>query len=127
MKIQSIKKTIKYLVPAALFVLPLVVSAGLLSSTDCNSGLGQACNITDPKVLIKTVINILLSITGLVAVLFLIIGGVRYITSAGNEEQAEAGKKTMQNAIIGIIIVVLSFVIVSVISSALTNLPSRSI
>lgn len=67
------------------------------------------------------IINIALSVAGLVAVLFLIIGGFRYITSAGNEETAEQAKKIIINAIIGIVVIILSFVIVRVISNALIN------
>jgi TRAP-type C4-dicarboxylate transport system permease small subunit len=70
---------------------------------------------------IMKIINIALTVAGLVAVLFLIIGGFRYITSAGNEETAESAKKIIINAIIGIVIIILSFVIVRVISEALVN------
>jgi hypothetical protein len=56
---------------------------------------------------------------GFVAVLFLIIGGYRYITARGNEEQAEDAKRTLTNAIIGIVVVIASFVVIRVIASAL--------
>ena len=58
---------------------------------------------------------------GLVASGFLIIGGFRYITSAGNEETAEQAKKVIINAIIGVVVIILAFVIVRVISQALVN------
>jgi len=64
-------------------------------------------------------ILIALWITGTLSVLFVIIGGIRYVTAHGNEEQAEAAKKTILHAIIGVVIVVLSFVIVRVITNAL--------
>ena len=67
------------------------------------------------------IINIALAVAGLIAVLFLIIGGFRYITSAGNEETAEQAKKIITNAIIGIVVIILSFVIVRVISNALVS------
>ena len=50
-----------------------------------------------------------LAICGVVAVLSLIYGGVLYITSAGEAEKAERGKKTITGAIIGIIIIMLSY------------------
>ena len=65
------------------------------------------------------IINIALAVAGLLAVLFLIIGGFRYITSAGNEESAEQAKKIITNSIIGIVIIILSFVIVKVITNAI--------
>ena len=67
------------------------------------------------------ILQILLTIAGIVAVVFLVIGGFRYITSGGNEEAAETGKKTIINAIIGIVVIILSFVIVRVIANALTQ------
>ena len=72
-------------------------------------------NVTD---LLTRVINILLALAGLVAVIFLIVGGFRYITAGGNEEAAESGKKTITNAIIGIVVIILAFVIVRVVSNA---------
>ena len=89
--------------------------------TTPNSGGTNLPNDTSLSGLIMRVINIALTIAGLIAVLFLIIGGFRYITSAGNEETAEQAKKIIINAIIGIVIIILSFVIVRVISSALVN------
>lgn len=67
------------------------------------------------------IINILLAIAALIAVIYLIIGGFRYITAAGNEENAEAAKKTITNAIIGIVVIILAFVIVRVIANALVS------
>jgi cytochrome bd-type quinol oxidase subunit 2 len=71
--------------------------------------------------ILLTVIQILLAVAGLVAVVFLIIGGFRYITAGGNEESSESAKKTITNAIIGIVIIILSFVIVRVIANALIS------
>jgi hypothetical protein len=53
-----------------------------------------------------------LSIAGLIAMLMIIIGGYRYITSHGNEELAESGRKTLQWSIAGLIIIALSYVLV---------------
>ncbi|MBX4205160.1 MAG: pilin [Candidatus Doudnabacteria bacterium] len=58
-----------------------------------------------------------LGLAGLIAVAMLIYGGFRYITSAGNEEMAKAGKKTITNALIGLVIIILSFVIINVVTN----------
>ena len=84
-----------------------------------NSGSTGLPNDTSISGFILKIINIALGVAGLVAVLFLIIGGFRYINSAGNEETAEQAKKIITNAIIGIVVIILSFVIVRVISNAL--------
>jgi len=64
-------------------------------------------------------INLGLAIVGIIAVGFLIYGGFRYITSAGNDEVAEGAKKTIQNAIIGLVIIILSYTIITVIINAI--------
>ncbi len=102
----------------ALFALPLVASAQFQAPPVGNTGLPGD---TDIRAFILRIINIALAIAGLVAVLFLIIGGFRYITAAGNEEAGASAKKIITQSIIGIVIIILSFVIVRVISNALIS------
>jgi hypothetical protein len=70
------------------------------------------------KNLFLFIIESILGIVGILAILFIVIGGYQYITSGGSDEQAEIGKKTLTNAIIGLIIVILSYSIVLVIINA---------
>jgi len=70
---------------------------------------------------IRDFILMFLEVAGLIAVAFIIYGGFRYITSAGNEEAAESGKNTLTNAIIGLVIIILSYVIVAVLINALAR------
>jgi hypothetical protein len=60
-----------------------------------------------------------LMIIGVVAVVFIMIGGFWYLTSAGNEEQAEKGRKTLVNAVIGLAVVLLAVMIVRVVVNTL--------
>lgn len=68
---------------------------------------------------VAIVLKWLLTLAGVIATVFLIIGGYQYLTSAGNEEASEKGKKTIVNAIIGIVVVVLSMAIVTIITNTL--------
>jgi len=52
------------------------------------------------------------------SVLFMVWGGIRYIT-AGDGDGAEKGKKTLINAVIGLVVSIVAFTIVSVISNIL--------
>jgi len=61
--------------------------------------------------LIGDVISTALLLAGVVAVIYLIIGGYQYITSSGNAEQAQTGRTTVLNAIIGLIIIFAAYVI----------------
>jgi hypothetical protein len=62
--------------------------------------------------IIKTVINLLSLIVGVVAVIMIIIGGLKYITSAGDAGKVSSAKNTLLYAIIGLVIVALAQVIV---------------
>lgn len=108
-------KVAQIVVMVALFLAPLT-AVHALTAPPCPTGINCSAG-TSVTSLISTVINWLLGIAFGVAVLFLIIGGFWYITSAGNEEQSDKGRKTILNAIIGIIIIVLSYVIVNVVSN----------
>jgi hypothetical protein len=66
-------------------------------------------------------INTLLVFAGTVAIIFLIIGGFFYLTSAGNEEQAEKGRKILINSVIGLVVIILATTIVRIISGLLTK------
>lgn len=75
-------------------------------------------------------INIALTIVGVVSLLFLIIGGFQYITgitsvsgTGTSEKKMTVAKKTITNAIIGLIIVILSRTILVAIVNAINNKP----
>lgn len=64
-------------------------------------------------------INIAFGIAGLVAVIYLIIGGFKYVTSGGNPDTVELAKGTILNAIIGLIVILIAFLIVQFILRAI--------
>ncbi len=66
---------------------------------------------------ITTVIGWMLALAGALAVAYLIWGGIQYIT--GGAKGAEAAKGTIINAIIGIVIIVLAYVIVTAVMNML--------
>ena len=71
--------------------------------------------------LLMNVISILLLVAGGIAIVFVIIGGYQYMTSAGNEEQAEKGRKILINSVIGLVVIILATTIVRIISGLLTK------
>lgn len=111
-KIQSVTSGM-----VSLFLFTLAYSASALTLDKAKTAVGK--NISTDSSLITTamtVITWILVATGAAAVLMLIIGGFRYITSAGNEKQADAAKETLTNAIIGLVFVLLAYVIASTIN-----------
>lgn len=80
------------------------------------SGIAGSSSLSE---LMLKIIQLLLTFAGIIGVLILVVGGFWYLTSAGNDEQAEKGKKAIMNAIIGLVVVILAYAIVTVISSTL--------
>jgi hypothetical protein len=70
---------------------------------------------------IAIVLKWLLTLAGVIATVFLILGGYQYITAGGNEEQSEKGKQTLINAVIGIVIVLLSMTIITIVTNTLSS------
>ena len=68
---------------------------------------------------ITTIINFFLGLLGLIAVAFLIYAGVLMVTAGGNEEQVNKAKKIIMYAVAGIIIILLSYTIVTFVTTAL--------
>ena len=62
--------------------------------------------------LLKLVINVFSVIVGFIAVVMIIYGGVKYITSGGDSNNISSAKNTIVYAIIGLVIVAIAQVIV---------------
>ena len=87
------------------------------------TGATQGCDQGSSGIgkLIRTVINVLSVIIGAIAVVMIIIGGFRYVISAGNAEQAKSARNTILYAIIGLVIVALAQIIVHFVLNNTTN------
>ena len=88
-----------------------------------NATANQNCDNGSSSVgkLIRTIINVLSVVIGAIAVIMIIIGGFRYITSGGNDTSVTAAKNTILYAIIGLVVVALAQIIVRFTLSKLTN------
>lgn len=68
-------------------------------------GSGLAIGNESPEDIVIDLINWILGILALIAVIFILIGGFRWMTAGGNEESVETAKKILISAIIGLVIV----------------------
>lgn len=73
------------------------------------------------KGIISNAINGILVLAGVIAVVYLIYGGIQYTTAGGSPEQATKGKTTIINAIIGIVIIFVAIILVRVVTGILTS------
>ena len=60
----------------------------------------------------ESIFLLLITISAIVAILYLIWAGIMYITASTDEEKAKKARTAIYNAIIGIIIIVLSYAII---------------
>ena len=95
------------------------IQGGLCTGSNlqfADSGSSASCSTTDATKrindIVHTVINLFSAIVGIVAVVMIIVGGLRYITSGGNDTSVTSAKNTLLYAIIGLVIVALAQIIV---------------
>lgn len=69
----------------------------------------------------RQVTNTILYIVGIIAVVMLIIGGIRYVISGGDSKKVTDAKNTVLYAIIGLVICFLAFAIVNFVINALPS------
>lgn len=82
-------------------------SGGTWNGTGCSQGTRTVVGT------IKSVANILIFITSAISVLMVIIGGVRYAISGGEQKAIAAAKNTILYAIIGLILAAAAYAIVN--------------
>ena len=76
---------------------------------------------SDVPLILLAVVDDLMRIAGLVAVIFVIYGGIQYVTSQGNSEQASKAQDTIQNALVGLAVSIVAVAAVAFIGSRLTR------
>ena len=75
---------------------------------------------------IHTVINTMLFIVGILAVIMIIYGGIRYVISRGEEKEITGAKNTIMYSIVGLVVAIIAFVIVQWVFTTLNNNSSSS-
>lgn len=86
---------------------PISFSGGLTNPIKYNSVGG----------FLSGIIAFLLALIGGLSVLFIVIGGVQMMGSAGNADQLTKGKKTLTWAVVGLLVALLGYAIINVVQS----------
>lgn len=136
------KKISKILASLAIVLSGVFVVAPVFAA-DCSGGISDAsCNkscseITDPTLRAAAgcetsstdsvtnhalnIVNYAIAAVGIIAVLVIVMGGQRYITSGGDPGKAKQAKDMILYAVIAIVVAVLAFAIVNFVSGAITS------
>jgi hypothetical protein len=101
-----------------------VTAGGIGNGAACAQPTGAAQNLFGDGSIFNTITNILLFLIGAVSVIMLIIGGVRYVVSGGDQGAVTSAKNTILYAIIGIVIAFLAFAAVRFVTDQLQKASS---
>lgn len=102
----------------------------------CPSGLGEncelvpancrgdqkttPCTINDMLLVLVNVTKLMLALMGTAAFLMFVYGGVVFLTSAGNQERVTMGRRILTNAVLGILVILVSWTVINFVVAALS-------
>lgn len=105
------------------FATPIVVTSNILDNQAHAEGaadlIQKGADSTGQKDsrsagdLAKDLVNIMLFAVGILAVIMLIWGGIRYVLSGGDSGAVSSAKKTILYAVVGLIVAILAYAIVN--------------
>lgn len=72
------------------------------------------CNL-NPTTVIGTGVAFIFIVAGIIALAYLIYGGIRWITSGGDKNNVETARQTIIAAVIGLVVIFLSYVILNLV------------
>lgn len=122
---QTLRKGAKFLKQAVIvmaitalsltvFSIITVHAQGLINPGDVPTKISQATGGQGSfRQLVLTILNFFLGFLGLLAVVMIIFGGMLYVSAAGAQDKIDKGKKIIMYAIVGIVVILLSFAIVN--------------
>jgi hypothetical protein len=135
-------KSIVKKIATALLIVPVLALSGSLfnvvpayAQADCNNtnqglnvikgncaqGNGQSNDLFGSGGVVTTVINVLLFIVGILCVIMIIFGGIRYTTSAGNKTAVDGAKNTIIYAVVGLIVAIVAYALVNWVFKSVSN------
>jgi hypothetical protein len=127
------KKIAKNLMIAAMVLtlaVPALVSTPVLaiSASDLGISYGSSTGLasTDPRTIVGNIIKVALTILATLAVVIIIIGGFKWMTAIGNEEQIEEAKKILMAGIIGLVIILAAWALAYFLVNSLTTATNPS-
>jgi hypothetical protein len=107
------KKVISFAILTLVFAMMAMFSYAS-SARALDVGLNEINNTIqlgkeDPRVIISRIINVAMMFLGIIAVVIILVGGFKWMTAMGNEENVSEAKKLMGQGIIGLVIVLASW------------------
>ena len=115
----KLKISMKYAIPALGFLLPLITLAALINPSATLTGTPITLN--EIQRLIEGIGRFLIIISVVIAVIFIVYGGIRWIAAGSNEENVGKAKKIVWNGILGALVVLAVGVILQTLAGIVTR------
>lgn len=94
----------------------------IVKCTEVATGLGISLG-TDPSSFVKTFFGIILSLSGGIALLLIMVSGYQLMFSQGNPEKTQGAKETLTSTIVGLLFIIFSLVILQVVGVDILCIP----
>lgn len=76
---------------------------------------------TDIRITVAKIIRAAMGLLGIVSIVIILIGGFKWMTAGGNEEQAGEAKKWIYSGVIGLAIILSAYAIANFVVNSLVN------
>ena len=107
--------------------LSVLIFGGVAPTFAADCPAGRICltnplgNKTEASQIIGTIIKGVLGILGSLALFMMVWGGFQWLTSAGNKDKIDKGTKTMMWSVIGVVVILSSYILVDTVLNAITG------
>ena len=95
-----------------------LAAAGDIIKQSAGTACGNSCGGSDLTSIFGKIANSLTFIVGAVAVIMIIIGGLRYVLANGDAKAAAEAKNTIMYAVIGVVVAIAAYAIVSFVTKS---------
>ena len=119
----KVQKIIIFAISLVLIITPIMLWAATFEFDGDGSvinAIGGQITTADPEEITTNTMSWLLGLLGLIAVIIIIYGGFTWMTAAGNEERISKAKKILTYSIIGLVVILTSWILVAYVFETVT-------
>ena len=113
------------IVAAVVIIMPLFAIAlpALAQTPELGLNYTSSLNLAngDPRTAAVSLVKLLMTFLGIIAVVIMLLGGFKWMTAAGNEDKVAEAKKLIAAGIIGLVIILSAFLIVNFVVTNVSN------
>ena len=92
---------------------------------DCEAT--STCDFNKLLELAANVVSFMIRASFLIAIVFLVVGGFKYLTSGGNSEKVKSATSTLTAAVVGILIILVGWLVLNFVFTQFTTCDSWNI